>query len=264
MNKNIRTASLTILFVVCAGALLVASRNSWAATPSQSTAVLVELFTSEGCSSCPPADALLESLDRSSGASGPKTVVLSEHVDYWNQIGWTDPYSSPRFSERQRVYASRLHLQSVYTPQMVVDGSVEFVGSDAQRAKAAIAHSARAEKAIIRILPGADGGKALTVRVEVDALPSQAANADVYLALAVNEATSQVLRGENGGRRLRHVAVVRSLNSIGTMNRGASFVKEVSLPLNKQPDTSQLRLVAFVQEQGQGKVLGVVMRAATP
>src|SRR5215467_15396569 len=170
------------------------------------TPVLVELFTSEGCSSCPPADALLQKLERFQPISGAELVVLSEHVDYWNDIGWKDPYSSHEYSERQSAYAAQFGNGSIYTPQMVVDGRFEFVGSDEHRASQAIEEAAKAPKAPVHISLGSSDDKTTVVHIQVGPLPSAARNqsAGVFLGLADNSDESQVSRGENAGRMLQH------------------------------------------------------------
>src|SRR5713101_3272874 len=128
--------------------------------------VLVELFTSEGCSSCPPADALLERLDRFQPVSGADLIVLSEHVDYWNDIGWKDPYSSHEFSERQSAYAAQFGLGTIYTPQMIVDGHFEFVGSDERRAREAIANATKVMKTPVSISSSLSDEKTITLHIE--------------------------------------------------------------------------------------------------
>jgi len=173
-------------------------------------------------------------------------------VDYWNEIGWTDPYSSAQFSQRQQAYAKRLRLEDAYTPQMIVDGSVEFVGNDKRLALAAIAKAAAMPKVTVRLSPV----NASRVKVEVEG----AANADVYVALALNEAVTKVVRGENRGRTLRHVAVVHKLTQAGKTTNTGAFSKEVNLPA----DSQKYRVVAFAQERGQGRVLGAAIQRLAP
>jgi hypothetical protein len=202
--------------------------------------VLVELFTSEGCSSCPPADRLLEKLD-------PQAIVLSEHVDYWNQLGWKDPFSSPAFTARQQAYSRIFNLESVYTPEMVVDGEAQFNGSDSRQAAEAISRGGHRKKADVRI-SRIDAG----LRVEVEAPPGAA---EVFLALAEDSAASQVSAGENSGRQLHHVAVVRSIQKIGSVKRGAAFHRVLELPRT----AGAQRIVVFVQESGPGRISGAAM-----
>ena len=218
--------------------------------------VLVELFTSEGCSSCPPADAVLGQLDRSGSA-----IVLSEHVDYWNSLGWKDPYSSPLFSERQSAYARHFGLSSVYTPQMVVDGGTEFVGSDSRQAEQAIGKARGQSKVPVRIVSIMVDKSMLWVRVEADALPKSAKRSDLYLALVRSHSESEVTRGENAGRKLSHVGVVRILVKAGFLTTDEGFAGEIKLPLDRDEGMADLRIVAFVQETGAGRVLGVTAQS---
>jgi hypothetical protein len=219
--------------------------------------VLVELFTSEGCSSCPPADALLERLDRSQSASGAELIVLSEHVDYWNGIGWKDPYSSHEYSERQSAYAAQFGLGSIYTPQMVVDGRFEFVGSDEHRANQAIKEAAKSPKAPVHISFGSSDDKGIVVHVEAGPLPSATnkQSAGVFLAIADNSDESQVSTGENAGRKLHHVAVLRNLTRVGDLDESSKFRRDIKMDL-KSKNAADLRLVVIVQKPEVGRVLG--------
>jgi hypothetical protein len=219
--------------------------------------VLIELFTSEGCSSCPPADALLERLDQSQSVSGAELIVLSEHVDYWDGIGWKDPYSSHEYSERQSAYAAQFGLGSIYTPQMVVDGHFEFVGSDERRASQAIKEAAKASKVRVSISSGSSDGKTITVRVEAGPLPSSTntQSAGVFLAIADNSDESQVSGGENAGRKLQHVAVLRKLTRIGSIDASSEFSRNINLDLRSK-NHGNWRIVAIVQESEAGRVLG--------
>jgi hypothetical protein len=214
--------------------------------------ILLELFTSEGCSSCPPADRLLEAFDRAQPVSGADLIVLSEHVDYWNRLGWTDPYSSPLFTERQQEYVRRLHLDGAYTPQLVIDGQADVVGSDDRAARAAILNAETRPKTAIS-LRAQRAGPQVKVSLEVGDRMRQA---DLYLALANDHAQSQVTRGENSGRTLRHVAVVSSLVRVGTLHARGAFAKELTLPL-KNENSQSWRVVAFLQDSGSRQISGV-------
>jgi hypothetical protein len=217
--------------------------------------VLVELFTSEGCSSCPPADALLRTLDSSQPIPGAQLIVLEEHVDYWDDDGWRDPFSSHLFTVRQTNYVERLHLKSgPYTPQMVVDGNDAFVGSNSSLLAQALQKELSVPKVNIEISsPHIENGKVLA-HLSIGEVPSQA---EVFVALALDHAQSQVLHGENGGKRLEHVAVVKRLSSVGKVKKGEPFSKDISL--EGQPSGQDYRLIAFMQQGSDGPVLGATV-----
>jgi len=235
-----------------------------AATSSYRTMpVLVELFTSEGCSSCPPADALLSKLVNAETIPGVDVIALGEHVDYWNNLGWRDPYSKADFSQRQRDYSSAFNLKSVYTPQMIVDGHEEFVGGDWNRARAAIVKAAQTPKGHIDLTfpPEADLDQNSPVRrlaIQVKDLPSRSDDADVLFAITENNLQTQVSRGENSGRYLHHSAVVRELNVIGhIVASDEAFVIERSINISPGWRTENLRVIAFVQERRSHRILAV-------
>lgn len=221
-------------------------------------AVLVELFTSEGCSSCPPADRLLSELDQGHTVAGAEVIALSEHVDYWNRLGWTDPFSSPAFSERQSRYSRVFENDSIYTPQMVVDGRIEFVGSNTARARSAILEAARANKATINLsaLPSQTSGVPIKIHIENLLAVTEGDRAEVILAITESGLQSSVTRGENSGRRLAHTAVTRSMEVIGSLQKGESFDREATAQIEKGWNRDQLRAVVFLQERESRRVLG--------
>src|SRR6266853_3789971 len=170
--------------------------------------VLLELFTSEGCSSCPPADRLLEVLDQKQPVAGAELIVLSEHVDYWDRLGWKDPFSSPESTARQQDYTNKYNLDGVYTPQLVVDGRYGIVGSDSREVTDAIKKAIREQKIPIAISKVSRTGNQVTTHIELRAGQNLKGGLGVlFVAIADNREESQVARGENAGRSLVHVAV---------------------------------------------------------
>ena len=259
-----RIPAIAVVVVLSMGAWLLAfapQRLHGAGAGSDvRTPVLVELFTSEGCSSCPPADRFLEKLD-GQPVQGAEMIVLSEHVDYWNHIGWKDPYSASFYSQRQSAYASRFGLDSVYTPQIVVDGTSEFVGSNSGLADKAFRKALGVPKLPVRLSSiSADASNTLHAHLETGTLDASfgSREAEVYVAVALNRAESQVSAGENAGHRLGHVSVVKSLTKVGALKQGQVLTQDVQLKLGPGSDANGLRLIAFVQEPRQGRVLGAV------
>jgi len=251
LEENYKRAAFLLALFALVG-ITIAASSAPSATPIP---ILVELFTSEGCSDCPPADSFLRTLDSTQPVSGAQLIVLEEHVDYWDDLGWRDPFSSHALTLRQEDYVGRLRLASAYTPQMVVDGAYQFVGSNRRSASKAFEDARSSTKAGIRISSlKLENGK-LLAHVDTDALPSKA---DIYLALAIEHAESQVLRGENGGQHLEHVAIVKNLEKIGKVEKGQAFSREISLNLKlDQPG----RVVVFVQEPNQGRILGAAVQS---
>ena len=233
------------------------------AVEGKHTPVLVELFTSEGCSSCPPADALVARLEKTQPVVGSEVVVLKEHVDYWNHLGWRDPFSAAQFSARQNDYAQAFGSAQVYTPQMIVDGREEFVGSDASRARQAIARAAQAPKAEVHLewQPSSAPGGSLPLAVRIAPLPAPAPGdtPEVFLAVTEDHLHSDVLRGENAGSQFDHFAVVRELRSIGKADPQAATAFEANpvVTLAGGWKRENLRVAVFVQERRSRRVLAV-------
>ncbi|HTA47690.1 MAG TPA: DUF1223 domain-containing protein [Bryobacteraceae bacterium] len=227
--------------------------------------VVVELFTSEGCSSCPPADALLLRLDRTQPVPGALVIALSEHVDYWDHLGWRDPFSSPVFSRRQERYGQLFHVDS-YTPQIVVDGTSQAVGSDTREVESAIRRSAGADKlnvGISEVFRNSEGVPAVHVQVEPSGKSAGRNPAQVEIALAENVVVSHVRAGENNGRKLDHVAVVRSLTAVGSLNSAGAFNADIPLT-SELGQWSGKRIIAFVQDRQTGRIRGAAFRLFVP
>jgi len=243
----------------CFGSLA-AWRNARAADESPRKPVIVELFTSEGCSSCPPADVLLQKLVAQQPVRGAEIIALEEHVDYWNHDGWVDPYSSPEWTERQQNYVS-LIKKDPYTPELVVDGQTQFVGNSPKDALLAIEDAARAAKAEIslREADGEEKNARFEVSVGKLAQPEGGDAAEVWLAVTEDGLHSSVGSGENAGQQLNHVATLRWLHKIGVAQPSgglASFTAKPVVKLNSHWNRSNLRATVFVQNRKGRQILG--------
>jgi hypothetical protein len=245
--------SLTFL----GGILLISEHFAQPVCAASQQPVVVELFTSEGCSSCPPADALLQQLDTAQASGTQPVIVLSEHVTYWNNLGWHDPFSSEAMTQRQNEYGNRFGLSGVYTPQAVVDGSIELVGSDRAKLVRAVESAATKPKIPLTLEGVQWSGDAVVAKVSA---ASEVPSVTLVVALADDSDKSNVLRGENGGRGLSHVAVVRNLVEVrrlkGTLSQQPI---RINLPSGVAPQ-SKMRLVVFLADNRNGHILGAAMR----
>lgn len=205
--------------------------------------VLVELFTSEGCSSCPPADKNLAFLEREQPSTQAEIITLALHVDYWDYLGWKDEFSSPLYNQRQESYGKKFKLDSIYTPQMVVDGETEFVGNEPGKSVNTIIKAAQAQKANVEISRLGD-----KLKIKITDFPVHA-DSKVYLAVAEDNLSNKIKRGENSGQKLQHISVARELKSIGTIDAKTNeFEMETSLMIQPKWDVKNLKIIVFAQE----------------
>lgn len=216
---------------------------------------VVEMFTSQGCSSCPPAEEVLSEIERDARKRGQPIFALGFHVDYWDYLGWPDRFADEAYTARQQAYARAFGSGKLYTPQMVVNGTVEFVGSDRQRAATAIASALTAVAATPLALSvedaagGTGGGHRVVVDYQTDRPPERAV---LNVAIVERGLESEVARGENAGRTLRQDNVVRAFTSIGLdAERG-----RVELKVPPDLDPRQASIIGYVQNDADKAIVG--------
>ncbi len=259
IDPNMKRIGLLIAVaaLLTIGASLIASAPWHPPAHANGTAVL-ELFTSQGCSDCPPADALLSEIGRE---KSPSVIPLAYHVDYWNSLGWTDPFSSPASSARQKEYDAALH-STVYTPQLVVNGREVLVGSVAAAVHAAI-QSELEKPALATVSFDRVGLQSGTVHLDVRARVDRAVaarGARIIVALYENGVTTSVRRGENSGRRLADDYIVRWESNVADVDSSGNAVAAVAIPLRPEWNVPRLGVAAFVQAAHSPAIYGAASR----
>lgn len=250
MQKNIvpfvLVASLGLLSSFCTNHNSIAMNKEHIGTAKGSGFAVVELFTSEGCSSCPSADKAVEELQK----KYPDDVyVLAFHVDYWNRLGWTDAFSKPEYTQRQSEYATQFNLESIYTPQVVINGQIEFVGSDKTKLQSRVDAELKKEQPNnIELSVSKKDDKTLTVNYKLNT----AQQGELHLALVQDEATTDVKRGENGGHQLHHINLVRDYKTLTT----SALEGRSELKLPAGVSFPSLKIVAYLQDKS-GVITGV-------
>jgi len=262
--RTVSATALELSLAICAFCWVFDSRTK-AQTHSLDSPrkpVIVELFTSEGCSSCPPAEALLKKLGEQQSVPGANVVALEEHVTYWDHLGWRDPYSSAEWTQRQVAYKEKFKMEEVYTPQMVVNGREQFVGSNERDAAIEIGKAARRRETDVAITSKKpDAADSQQFIVSVGTLTENTAGdaAEIWLAVTEDGLQSSVSGGENSGHVLHHVATLRSLRKIGIAdpnNDAASFTGDPRVRFDSRWNRESLQVVVFVQEKKSLQILG--------
>ncbi|MGB7136934.1 MAG: DUF1223 domain-containing protein [Acidobacteriaceae bacterium] len=262
MGRRGKAVARTVgVLLACAGAALFAADTPHAGP----TPILLELFTSEGCSSCPPVDVWAERLDHFQPVQGAQIIVLSEHVNYWDHDGWKDPFSSDQLTARQREYEQMMGTDGMYTPQVILNGAeVVNVANSAQVIKQTFEKAATLATVPVHlsgVTLAAGDPTSLSGKVTVDAT-GEKHSGDVFVAVALNQTQTDVLAGENDGKKLTNIAVVRDLVKVGKLEKGKSFEDPFTIKLWPGADPANLRVVAFVQQGDMGHVLGAAMTQA--
>jgi hypothetical protein len=253
--RLVALALLGLLGCRSAPAVIPEARADERSEGGSSGVAVVELFTSEGCSSCPPADRVLAGLAESGDT---RIYALSFHVDYWDELGWPDRFASSTYTSRQQTYAWTLGTRGMYTPQMIVNGTEEFVGSDRDRAAAVVSQAlAKAPAVRLAIHPRWTAPYAATINYDVSAVPR---TASIVLAVVEPQAMTSVLRGENAGKTLRHANVVRSLTSSPL----AATTGSVVVPVPPSLARPGAEVIGWVQLAATARGMPVVGAARSP
>jgi hypothetical protein len=208
---------------------------------------LIELFTSEGCSSCPPADAIVEEVQNK--YSDKNVLVLGYHVDYWDKLGWKDIFSNSLFTERQEYYSGIFNLNSIYTPEVVVNGKTEFVGSNKNKLVNSIDEQL-SEKPTTGVKLKADSNSSGKIEVKYSTEGSNSGNEQLILLLVQKTATNKIKRGENEGRTLHHINIVREISYLAATTNQASTTFDLPPGLRKE----DVFVAGFIQDKKSGKI----------
>ncbi len=254
-------ARIWVTMLGALGLVGIPGAKALAAAPPAGSPVLVELFTSQGCSSCPPADRLLSRLGSDARWRG-RVVPLAFHVDYWNTLGWADTFSRPEWSRRQEEYAAAVGSRRIYTPQAVIDGGEECVGSEEDEVLSRIERAAARPAGRVTIAVRRDGAG---FRVDLDLSPPRDFHRPLQVMLAVYESglLTDVRRGENAGRRAADDFVVRRLEKIADLAAGAGGQATAAVALDPAWRAERVGVAAFLQDPASRAVLGVASAALT-